>query len=263
MINQNQLNAYIKYFEAFRNNVVRSMAIRIKLHQQRLQAIELLKKNHQDQNGIKILRRCIKNERWFLKIIEDGLNKSFGPLKEAYSFIKSDIDNKEMINNIKRFIQIIEIYYTNIEKINKRLELEEKFIEEQDIDLFQEYLEKMKEEIDIHRSLIKQTVDVTKLERYFKKLYIQFRLLRQKTANYIPLGITIATVASSVKVFINSTFKGEKTDINSMIANISLSFAIITFLWILAEIFANINEAENRIERINNIKILKAKKSLF
>ncbi|MEK6983468.1 MAG: hypothetical protein AABX33_02760 [Nanoarchaeota archaeon] len=257
MVNLKSIEAYTDYINNFRNNLIRSMAIRIKIQQQRLQAIELLENNFEDQNGVKLLSRCVKNERWFLRIIEKGLGQTFRPLKEMYIWMKKNVSDEEALEKAERIIDIVEFYYSKIKKIDKRLEAEEYFVEKQDKKSFKKFLRKWTKEMELHSKLIKKVADASDLDNYFKRMHLRFKKISEYPK---PIGV-MAAVGVGFGPGIQSLanyFAGKEW--NKM--DVAVSASIWACLFAIFGAMMVMTEIEKDIEKINTKRILRAKESL-
>ena len=192
MVNETELKQAIEFIQEFRTNVARSLNIRLKISRQRIYATRLLEQNHQDQNGIRLLRRCLYRERSFLKIIKKGLENSYEKLEAYSAWIKIIVKDKELKNNSVRLLEIVEIFDSKLDNINKRLELEEYFIENRDRDSYEKFLRQWKKEVKLNRKLLKKVADADDLESYFKKIKMTFG--EDRVGNLVTLGITAASL---------------------------------------------------------------------
>ena len=245
MIDKKDMQEYIKFVEQFRNNVIRSLNIRLKISQNRIQAIRILEKNHQDEGGIKLLKRCIKNERWFLRIIQKGLEESLDKLKDIYAWLKLTVKSKELKDNAKRLIEIIEIFYFRLEDIENRLQLEGEFIEKQDKDSFRRFVRQWRKEIRLNTKLLKKVVDVDDLETYFKRIDMSVR----------NLGTQIGAVATTVGL-----------GGIAITSNVTPNYAILilmptlTFCIGISTTLKQLKYVEKQIEQMNLDELKRAKK---
>ena len=94
-MNEAELNSNIAYLTEFNTNVIRAMNIRLKIIENREKAIVLLKKDLQSSEGLILLDRAIRNERRFLRVVEEGLKNSFDKLKEIYVWMSKNTKDKE------------------------------------------------------------------------------------------------------------------------------------------------------------------------
>ena len=116
IMDESEINQKTKYVEDFKKNIVRSMNIKIKISNDRIEAIKNLEVNPQDPNALQTLKNCVKNERWLLRIIENGLSKSSKDVEEVYDWIKKNIKDKELKKKTGRVIEIVMMYYSNLKE---------------------------------------------------------------------------------------------------------------------------------------------------
>lgn len=256
-MDESEINSKINYVNEFKNNLIRSMNIRIKISQDRIRAIRLLEENHQDQNGLQLLRRCIKNERWFLRIVENGLRDSFEQLKSIFDWINTNIRDREAKNKTRRLIEIVEIYYSKIKDIEHRLKLEEAFIDRQNEDSFRQFVNQWNKEIKLNRKLLKKTVDSSELEDYFKKIRI-----------IIPQALKAGAMGGALGAFIRKFYllpefkdaiTGQPFSENKQIL---ISAAIFALTAVIASTMVALENIEKQIEVMNIDELSRAKKSI-
>jgi len=255
MVSERDIQEDINWINEFRNNVIRSMSFRIKISQNRIRAIRILEQNHQDPNGITLLRRCIRNERRFLRVVENGLKESREKLLEYFTWIDKNIKDKEAKRKTRRLVEIVNIFYSKLESVNHRLELEEKFIEIQDKDSFKNFVKQWNKEIKLNRTLLKKTVDTSELESYFKKL--------KTMLSSAPRTLKWGAAAGGFGAFIQTFFfvpntKAEFFD-SGAILDATLMFA---FFAIMVSLYEELHNLEKAIEQINIEELDKAKRSI-
>ncbi|MCH8328896.1 MAG: hypothetical protein IIB81_00715, partial [Nanoarchaeota archaeon] len=129
MISKKDIQEDIQWVNEFRNNAARAMGLRMRLVREKLNAIHLLEQDLQSKEGLALLKRALKNERRFNRIIEKGLAESFGKLKEIYDWMRKNVRDKEAKNNTKKLVELVGYFYLKSKNIDKRLQLEEAFLE--------------------------------------------------------------------------------------------------------------------------------------
>jgi len=250
----------LEYVNEFKKNVVRSMSIRIKLTQQRVCAVEALEYNHLDERGIKLLKRCIKNERKFLKIVDVGLEESYYKLKKVNSWIREHVKDKESRNKVKRLIKLIEIFKSKIDDIEERLELEEIFVANGDVDSFRNFVKQWNIELKLNRKLLKKIVDIHEVDDYVKKIGI----ILQNTTTILKRGTLSAGMGAFIQKFFffpgfRDKLTGEPLPDNEQIIIAALSLA---FVGVCVGIIIILENIEQKIEIINIGELELAKKTI-
>lgn len=172
MISKKDIQEDIQWVNEFRNNAARAMGLRMKLVREKLGAIHLLEQDLQSKEGLALLKRTLKNERWFNRIIEKGLAESFGKLKEIYAWMRKNVRDKEAKNNTKKLVELVGYFYLKSKDIDKRLQLEEAFLERQDQKSFNRFLKEWEKDFKIRKKVINKIVGkgyIDSLREYFKK----------------------------------------------------------------------------------------------
>ena len=256
-MDESEINSKINYVNNFRNNLIRSMNIRIKISQDRIRAIRLLEQYHQDQNGLQLLEKCIKNERWFLRIVEKGLRDSFEQLKSIYDWINTNINDKEAKNRTRRLIEIIEIYYSKIKDIEHRLNLEEAFIKKQNEESFRQFVNQWNREIKLNRKLLKKTVDSSDLEEYFKKIKIII-------TSALKAGVIGGALGAFIRKFFflpefKNTITGQPLSENKQIL---VSAALFALMAVVASTMVVLDNIEKQVEEMNVEELGRARRSI-
>ncbi len=252
MINERDIEDDITFLNDFKNNVVRSMNLRLNISKKRIEAIRLLEENHLDPEGIKLLRGCIRNERRFLKIIESGLKESRDKLLNIYAWTDGNIKDKEFKRKTKRLMDVVEIFYSKIISIGHRLQLEEKFINKQDKKSFKEFVKMWNKEIKLNRKLLKKIVDGGDLAGYFRKI----RIIAKKVLKAGAIG---GVLGAFIKKFY---FVPEFTKQIPENQQILISAAVFAFMAAAATTLTTLENIEQQIEIINTAELEKAKRSI-
>jgi len=234
MVSKGEIESDIQWVNEFRNNSARAMGLRMQIVQNRIKAIQLLKQDLQSKGGLALLKRTVKNERWFDRIIENGLAKSFDKLKEIYAWMRQNVRDKEAKNNVKRLIQLIQYFNSKSKDIDKRLQLEEAFLKSQDKNSFNRFLNEWKKDFKIRKKIINKIAGAGTLTRYFKekKGYLDALAIHGPRGTALGIGY----------VLLNKFFFKEPTGLE--IAEIIGAF---TFAWIVMDIIFSLIELEKRI----------------
>ncbi len=189
-MNERELESKKKYFLDFKNNVIRSMNIKLKIAKNRTEALRILAVNPQDPKGVAILRTCVKNEKNLLKVITPGLNEAITELQKIYELFSQATDNKELKNNTKKLLEIFVAFALGLQDTERRLALEQAFIENPNEDSFKRFVEQWDIELKANIQLTKKVFDIVEINEYFTKL-----LTSVTSSNKLNVGIGLGAGA--------------------------------------------------------------------
>ena len=260
MVSQDELQQYQKFLDNFRINVVRCIDLRFKIIEYKLRAINEIKKYFAEyypdskkrnsaegisllERAIKKLKKCTKNERWFLKIVRSGLDNSLNQLKIINSWLKENVKDNKLKKSTEGLLSIVDIFYSRYGNIENRLKLEEKFVESHDPNSFEEFMHSWEYELQATKKLIKKIGDVEGLNDYFTKTKIFFEAVKKNwKIGAISSVATLAIMSPVIHLFYKNT------DLNQKIA---ILVSILTSAYVSSTILLSLEQAEVKLWNIN------------
>lgn len=222
----------------FQRKAEQSMKIRVRIAKKRAKAIGILGKNHEDEEGIRILTISLNHDKKLLEIIEYGLSKSKAELIEITDWLIANVKDREVRRNSVMLVKLIKLFHINISKIKKRIGKEEMFTNTRTKKSFEDFLKEWKKEIKINRKFLKKVAGLSRLNEYFEKAKALFKQAK--------LGYTAGTVGPGAMAFLYKVASGEDFD-----ERMTLALGITAFICVLGNTLAMMAYLEKEIEEIN------------
>ncbi len=243
MVTRQEAEEYVAFVEEFQQNTTRSMNIRIAIAQNMVMAIQLLKENQHDLRGIELLSRCVKNERWFLRLIKKGLSNAQIRLLEATAWIKQNAKDKELKKRAERLVEIVDLFNSNMNSIEARLALEEQLLKSKDKASYDAFIQQWENETKLNRKFLGKIIDTSDVASYFKGMKVIFK---EKLLPPAAAGVTVAGI-------LYTTLKNVTPEIT--FTGLLLS----AFCFTLGTIVTQLSDVAKKVEQINTDALAKLK----
>ncbi len=249
-MNQKQLQANTNYVRDIIASVVRLSNARIKIHQQRIEAVTILKEKFYDQGAILSLRRCNKNEVKLLEIIDRHSDFTYANLIGIYRWMKSNIKDKKLLKRTHKLLKVIELYRKLSPKVQYRLKLEEKFVKDGSLGSFEEFVEQWSSEISENRLFIRKVSSLLLEENYLKDLINKVSVLLTRFRR-IPMPIN-PTFSSPVDLdYLRNFFYSNNIKIDEVILFLKILVGIFSINMLMYEL----TEFQSDLDKISNTRI--------
>ncbi len=168
----------IKYVK---KKIIQALRIREKLVKQRDEAINniyrMLKGSTEYEEKdlekqIALLKRTLKNEKNFMEVVERGIKATYIMMEDVYAEQKKIGMKRVVLKNIKKIINFMKLSEKLLHKAEKRIILEEKFIDSKDLKDLLKFNKQWEREIRYNQKLIKKINpgDVSKIKIFLESL---------------------------------------------------------------------------------------------
>ena len=167
----------------FRQHLFRSLDIKTSISKDRIMGVNLLLKDVNSEEGLRLFKRSYKNESPFLVLVREGLNKTSDYLNESSSWISEKSQNTELLKNIVKLINFNNVFIDVFDKSQVRFDKQKLFFESPSDDLLRDFMFSWSQEVkDMHELLL--IFDEAKIvHSYFKDFGADLRLALRTSFN--------------------------------------------------------------------------------
>ncbi|MFA5797776.1 MAG: hypothetical protein WC916_07140 [Candidatus Woesearchaeota archaeon] len=143
----------------------------------------------------KLLERCHKNEITILSIIDRNLSKAKKEIETHTNVIHANVKDQEIIQGMESILNVLAIYERDVEIINRRLLLQQKFCSLKTKESLKIFIAAWDDEVKVQEEIIKEFV---KSSKYRPKLVAALKTLKQ--------GVLAGAGAAGVLYIVNTFF---------------------------------------------------------
>lgn len=150
--------------------------------------------------------------------------------------MRKHVKDRKAKNNAKRLISLVEYFYSKFKDIDKRLQLEEAFLEREDQESFKRFVKEWEKDFEIRRKVINRITGGSDLVRYFKQ--------KSGFLSDVVIGGVMGAAGGLVYNEIRQFFFGVESLTKEEIALVSGGFALI---FGIAQVVEGIIDIEQRV----------------
>ncbi|MCC7575135.1 hypothetical protein KO361_06095 [Candidatus Woesearchaeota archaeon] len=153
----------------FRQHLFRALDIRSIISKDMILGVNLLQRDLSNDEGIRLLRRAVKNERPFLESVSKGLSKSNDFLFESFSWLSTISNDSVFLGNVERLMRVVGVFIDFFRASIKRFKAEIEFLDNISVESFEFFMNSWGVEIQRVRSLL-NSINCSDLDSYFKNV---------------------------------------------------------------------------------------------
>ncbi len=174
-----EIERYKREIQRIGEKIAQAMRIRTRLVIQRSEAIRkyatlnrFASLKGETEKYVVTLQRCFKNEKKFVSILDENLDKGITILKRTKLLMKKLKAKKEVIQSIKNLLWFLRYAQNKLEKIKSRMAKEEEFLRTQNIGDFNAFEKAWSKEIKYDKIIAKKLNPrrISKTKDYVNKL---------------------------------------------------------------------------------------------